>query len=37
MRDAEHELSEDESDVEIIPLPAEKELPAGTEYKSADW
>src|SRR6266702_2911039 len=29
MRDAEHELSQDESAVEIIPLPAEKELPAG--------
>src|ERR1051326_5879285 len=35
MRDAEHELSQNESDVEIIPLPSEKELPAGTEYKSA--
>src|ERR1700736_802552 len=35
MRDAEHELSQDESAVEITPLPAEKELPAGTEHKSA--
>jgi outer membrane protein assembly factor BamB len=35
MRDAEHELSQNESDVEITPLPAEKELPAGAEYKSA--
>ncbi len=35
MRDAEHELSQNESSVEIIPLPAEKELPAGTEHKSA--
>src|SRR5947209_5972516 len=35
MRDAEHELSQDESAVEITPLPAENELPAGTEHKSA--
>src|SRR5947199_3980417 len=35
MRDAEHELSQDESAVEITPLPAEKELPAGTDHKSA--
>src|SRR5256884_1125110 len=35
MRDAEHDLSQNESAVEITPLPAEKELPAGREYKSA--
>ncbi len=35
MRDAEHELSQDESAVEITPLPAENELPAGTVHKSA--
>lgn len=41
MRDAEHELSQDESAVEISPLPEERELPeaeklpAGTGHKSA--
>ena len=35
MSDAENELSQDESAVEITPLPAEKELPAGTDHKSA--
>ncbi|HYX49900.1 MAG TPA: hypothetical protein VE843_09170, partial [Ktedonobacteraceae bacterium] len=34
MRDAEHELSQDESAVEITPLPAEDELPEAQNFST---